>query len=147
MTRRLHTYEAPGITVTYDADVCAHAAECVRGLPDVFDPRERRWIRPERATPDDIERVVARCPTGALKAIRPMVSSALPEEPASRTAAPERVRIRVLDPGPLLVSGPVRVETESGEVLLEGDKVALCRCGGTANPPFCDGSHARRARR
>ena len=28
-----------------------------------------------------------------------------------------------------------------GNVLYEGDRAALCRCGGSANKPFCDGTH------
>jgi len=142
MTKRVQTYEAPGITVTYDPNLCVHAAECVRGLPAVFDPREKRWIRPERATPDEVERAVARCPTGALHAIRPGAAS--PAAAAAGGPPAKPVVVRVLQHGPLLVFGPIRIETETGEVLLEGDKVALCRCGGTGNPPFCDGSHARR---
>ena len=138
MTKRLQAYEAPGITVTYDPNVCVHAAECVRGLPEVFDPTEQRWIRPERATPEQVEQAVARCPTGALRAIRPAGAEAPP------AAQPVQVVVRLRAHGPLLVSGPVRIETEAGEVLLEADKAALCRCGGTGNPPFCDGSHAHR---
>ena len=142
MTKRVQTYEAPGITVTYDPNLCVHAAECVRGLPAVFDPREKRWIRPERATPDEVERAVARCPTGALHAIRP--GGVSPAAAAAGGPPAKAVVVRVLQHGPLLVSGPIRIETDTGEVLLEGEKAALCRCGGTGNPPFCDGSHARR---
>jgi uncharacterized Fe-S cluster protein YjdI len=142
MTRRLQTYEAPGITVTYDPTLCIHAAECVRGLPTVFDPGEKRWIRPERATPDEVERTVARCPTGALRAVRPPAAGLTVTASADRTATP--VVVRLQDNGPLLISGPIRIETEAGEVVREADRVALCRCGGTGNPPFCDGSHARR---
>jgi uncharacterized Fe-S cluster protein YjdI len=142
MSKRLQTYEAPGITVTYDPNVCVHAAECVRALPAVFDPAEKRWIRPELATPDDVERAVARCPTGALHAIRPAAATADSSAPALGRARP--VIVKLLAHGPLLVSGPIRIETEAGEIVLEATKVALCRCGGTGNPPFCDGSHARR---
>jgi CDGSH-type Zn-finger protein len=59
--------------------------------------------------------------------------------------------------GPLLVSGDVPVarrrpvESDQGEPLawdssdpLETkDRYALCRCGGSDNKPFCDGTHAR----
>lgn len=70
MTKRLQTYEAPGITVTFDPGVCIHSAKCVRGLPAVFDARRKRWIQLEHATPDEIAAQVARCPSGALQAVR-----------------------------------------------------------------------------
>ena len=91
MTRRLQTYDAAGITVTYDPDLCIHAAECVRGLPAVFDPNEKRWIRPERATPDEVERAVARCPTGALRAVRPDGVSAVNNVAGAPPPAPQVV--------------------------------------------------------
>jgi CDGSH-type Zn-finger protein len=33
------------------------------------------------------------------------------------------------------------VVNAEGEQLFQGDDVALCRCGASANKPFCDGSH------
>jgi uncharacterized Fe-S cluster protein YjdI len=59
-------YPADAITVTYDASVCFHAAECVRGLPEVFHPEVRPWITPQAATPERVAEVVGRCPSGAL---------------------------------------------------------------------------------
>ena len=41
----------------------------------------------------------------------------------------------------LSIAGQVRVRTEDGAILAEGEKVWLCRCGGSARKPFCDGSH------
>jgi hypothetical protein len=35
-----------------------HAEECVRGLPAVFDPRRKRWIRPGEASADEVAAVV-----------------------------------------------------------------------------------------
>jgi uncharacterized Fe-S cluster protein YjdI len=67
MTKRLQTYEAPGITVTFDPNVCIHAAACVRGLPAVFDVSQKRWIRPENAPAGDVAAQVGRCPSGALQ--------------------------------------------------------------------------------
>jgi CDGSH-type Zn-finger protein len=36
-----------------------------------------------------------------------------------------------------------RQSGDAGETIASADAAALCRCGGTANPPFCDGSHVR----
>ena len=64
---RLQVYEAPGITVTFDASLCRHSGHCVRHLPAVFDVHRKRWIRPEGAAADDVARVVEGCPSGALQ--------------------------------------------------------------------------------
>jgi uncharacterized Fe-S cluster protein YjdI len=67
MTKRLQTYETPEITVTFDPNVCTHSAACVRGLPAVFDIREKRWVRPEMASVGQVAAQVERCPSGALQ--------------------------------------------------------------------------------
>ena len=43
--KRRQTYEADDIIVTFDPDVCIHSGVCVRGLPDVFDIKHKRWAR------------------------------------------------------------------------------------------------------
>lgn len=56
----------------------------------------------------------------------------------------EPVRIKVRDDGPLKVSGPFVLEDGEGhEVPLpqDGRAVVLCRCGESADKPFCDASH------
>jgi CDGSH-type Zn-finger protein len=46
--------------------------------------------------------------------------------------------------GPYHVKGKVRIVTEAGrEIAFDGDEVWLCRCGQSANKPFCDGSHKK----
>jgi uncharacterized Fe-S cluster protein YjdI len=67
MSNRLQIYRAPGVTVTFSPELCCHSGNCVRGLPEVFDVGRRRWVRPERATPDEVAAQVARCPSGALQ--------------------------------------------------------------------------------
>ncbi len=48
------------------------------------------------------------------------------------------------DNGPYLVRGPARlVDAEGREWHLDREVIALCRCGGSSNKPFCDGTHAR----
>lgn len=54
------------------------------------------------------------------------------------------VTITPRDNGPYLVRGPVRlVDAEGREWNLDREVIALCRCGGSSNKPFCDGTHAR----
>jgi CDGSH-type Zn-finger protein len=55
----------------------------------------------------------------------------------------DKVTITPLLDGPNQVSGGVVVTDEAGNVIKEAEKVFLCRCGFSANKPFCDGSHKR----
>lgn len=66
-SKRLQVYETPEITVTFDPTVCRHSGHCVRSLPAVFDVRRKHWIRPEFGAADEVARVVAGCPSGALQ--------------------------------------------------------------------------------
>jgi uncharacterized Fe-S cluster protein YjdI len=67
VSKPLQTYDADGITVTFDPNVCTHSGRCVRGLPAVFDVNRARWVRPELATAEAVAAQVARCPSGALQ--------------------------------------------------------------------------------
>jgi CDGSH-type Zn-finger protein len=53
------------------------------------------------------------------------------------------LELRASENGPLLVSGGVRIKDAEGNVLFEGERAALCRCGGSGNKPFCDGTHEK----
>ena len=86
----------------------------------------------DAATADEIEAAVALCPSGALRTRR---------RRAHKSARPTETRVRASSNGPLLVTGGVRVLDADGNVLYEGERAALCRCGGSANKPFCDGTH------
>jgi uncharacterized Fe-S cluster protein YjdI len=70
MTRRRQTYESDDIIVTFDPDVCIHSGVCVRGLPDVFDIKRKRWIRPELQPAGRVADQVMKCPSGALQFVR-----------------------------------------------------------------------------
>lgn len=52
--------------------------------------------------------------------------------------------IQPSDNGPYLVRGPVSlVDPEGNEIEAKGKNIALCRCGGSQNKPFCDGTHSK----
>ena len=55
-------------------------------------------------------------------------------------------RVRVVRHGPVLVAGPVRIETSDGVVESDRFQVAICACGRSTTYPLCDTSH-RRCRR
>lgn len=66
MSDEIREYARDGIVVTWEPARCQHAAECVRGLPSVFDTGRRPWISPEAAELEEIVTVVDRCPSFAL---------------------------------------------------------------------------------
>lgn len=62
-------------------------------------------------------------------------------------------KIKIIKNGPYLVTGGITIkemiikpvgkhyEYEEGEELPQSESYAICRCGNTKTPPFCDGSH------
>jgi CDGSH-type Zn-finger protein len=55
----------------------------------------------------------------------------------------EQTKVTVMPDGPLMVEGNLKVVKMSGEEIKEGEKMFLCRCGHSANKPFCDGAHKK----
>jgi CDGSH-type Zn-finger protein len=45
--------------------------------------------------------------------------------------------------GPLRVRGNLEITAGTGKVVARIKSAYLCRCGGSANKPFCDGTHAK----
>ena len=125
-------YSTDEIVVEWEPRLCIHSGNCSRLLPKVFDRDRRPWVMADEAPADEIERVVAQCPSGALRTRRLKGLSVVP---------PQRREIRASENGPLLVTGGVRIVDAEGNVLHEGERAALCRCGGSKNKPFCDGTH------
>ncbi len=52
-----------------------------------------------------------------------------------------KLKITPIKNGPLMVEGQVKVNNSKNELIKEGDKLFICRCGGSTNKPFCDGTH------
>jgi uncharacterized Fe-S cluster protein YjdI len=128
------TYATDRIEVRWEPRLCVHIGECFQGLPDVFDPWSRPWVRPGAAGPDEIAEVVMRCPTGALHFRR------LDDGPQEDELAGD-VELAALPDGPMQVRGKIRLTDGAGRVLREDTRLALCRCGASRNKPFCDGTH------
>lgn len=128
-------YATEEIVVEWRPSLCYHSQNCVAALPAVFNPEARPWVNVHAANTDAVETAVAQCPSGALRSRRPA-------RPATVVAG-DRAEVRVLENGPLLLRGNLRVLADDGTELAELERAALCRCGQSQNKPFCDGSHAR----
>jgi uncharacterized Fe-S cluster protein YjdI len=124
-------YSNGEIIIYWEPKKCIHSQNCVHGLPQVFDHKARPWINLEKATTDDIIRVVESCPSGALTYKR---AGEAQEPPAC---------IAVRAKGPLLVTGNCRLIDAKGKEIASSDPFALCRCGGSKRKPFCDGTHTK----
>jgi CDGSH-type Zn-finger protein len=57
--------------------------------------------------------------------------------------ANERPTIECKENGPYIVKGLDRLASATGDVVATKSVMALCRCGASANKPFCDGTHAK----
>lgn len=62
-------------------------------------------------------------------------------QPLADRAGP--LKVTPLPDGPLLVEGNVEICAGTGRTVNRTVKAALCRCGQSANKPYCDGSHTR----
>jgi uncharacterized Fe-S cluster protein YjdI len=52
MKKKLYEFSGESINVVYDVKRCIHAAECVKGLPTVFDPKRKPWVDADAAPAD-----------------------------------------------------------------------------------------------
>lgn len=54
------------VTVVWEPGKCCHSTHCVKGLPEVFDPKQRPWVNIHAASTEKIIEQVKQCPSGAL---------------------------------------------------------------------------------
>ncbi len=59
-------YSKGEVTVIWQPKLCTHSGNCVRGLKDVFNNKERPWIKIDGADTQSIINQVKKCPSGAL---------------------------------------------------------------------------------
>ena len=125
------------ITIVWKPNMCIHSAICFKGLGGVFDPQKRPWITPEGGTTESIIAQVKKCPSGALSYY------------LNRDAGDEQVKVEAetivetMPNGPLIVYGNVTIKDSKGNLTKKNNATAFCRCGGSSNKPFCDGTHKK----
>ncbi|MFN7752564.1 MAG: CDGSH iron-sulfur domain-containing protein [Pseudomonadota bacterium] len=127
-TRR---YEGRGFAVHDRRPLCASTGFCTERAPEAFVRGREPWIDPNGVDEQALKQAVELCPSGAL------AWSAAQEKMGRHPAA--QPGLQVLRDGPFCVSGPVQFEhpRPPGDPM----RFTLCRCGASANKPYCDGSH------
>ncbi len=121
------------LTVFWKQALCQHSGNCVRGLPTVFNVKARPWINAQRDSAEKVIEQINKCPSGAL--------SYHMKSEQKNTRSTGGATIKIMSHGPFRVTGDFTLTDEDGNPLEKMEKVALCRCGGSSNKPFCDGTH------
>jgi len=129
-------YSNGEVTIVWQPDKCIHSGICVKGLPNVFKPKEKPWINPDAASTDELVNQVKQCPSGALSYFMNSSGDQKPTEDMEDSSA----KVQVVENGPLMVSGGVTVQHKDGSSETK-KSAAFCRCGHSGNKPYCDGSH------
>lgn len=133
------TYSNDEITIVWKPSVCIHSTLCwkgEKGLKSVFNPMEKPWIKPHGAETAQIIERVNHCPSGALSFHYNQETTE--GQKTDQVTAPV---VEVLPNGPLLVHGNIHLKHKETGISLTNTVTAFCRCGASANKPYCDGSH------
>ena len=138
---RTKEYSNGEITVLWQPALCIHSANCLIGLPGVFDSSERPWVNMNGANTKEIIKTVDTCPSRALTYLR----NAKPtiRKPRKKTRKTKKfARIQILKDGPAIISGNYIIrDADKKKIHFKTEKAALCRCGASHKKPLCDGTH------
>ena len=127
---RAKVFPGHGVAMTDDHSFCTHAGYCGDRFTNVW-----RMIAEtsDPAVRERLEHMVDLCPSGTIDHAPEVGAEA--EEPSFDPG------IAVSADGPLWVRGGVRIVSADDRTYEVRNRVTLCRCGHSANKPFCDGSH------
>lgn len=137
MKEVIKRYNKDDLTVVWQPAKCIHSKKCFAGLPEVFNPENRPWVQLNHKTAEVIIAQVKQCPSGALS----IDSAENNDETSVEQSDNASTKVAVTKGGPLLVNGALTIELANGETEEKAGMTALCRCGASANKPYCDGSH------
>lgn len=121
--------EGKDIMLWFDAKRCIHARFCVTGAPETFVANvEGDWLYPDNTDPAQLMHVAKQCPSGAIQI---KLKTDDPDE-----TPPQINTARIYENGPLVVHAEIILGDQP-----DGTRRVLCRCGKSADKPYCDGSH------
>ncbi len=134
-------YSNGEVSVFWKPELCIHSANCLIGLPGVFNNSKRPWIDIKGGPTKDIITAVNTCPSRALTFLKNTRIKSQSRKKGPKKAA-KFARIQVLKNGPILVTGNFIIrDANKKKIRVETETAALCRCGASKTKPFCDGNH------
>ena len=125
-------YVGKKITIHDNRGVCAHAGSCTDNLAAVFSLDKEPWIDPDGATVDEIIETIKACPSGALS---------YTVESIEHRDQDREPMVTVIKNGPYAITGGIELLEQTVGEGASSEHYTLCRCGGSNNKPFCDGTH------
>ena len=143
MPVKTHKYTNDEVTVVWKPETCMHSTICFKGLIDVFDPKKRPWINMQGASTEKIVEQVRKCPSGALSYFMNNEAQHENDETTILAEAANVINIEVMPNGPLLIKTDCLITYSDGKQETKKGNTALCRCGGSLNKPYCDGTHRK----
>jgi CDGSH-type Zn-finger protein/uncharacterized Fe-S cluster protein YjdI len=129
------TYRGKNIDVQWDSRLCIHIGECGNAEGELFVGGRDPWCQPDLVSDQEVKDIVTRCPSGALT--YQDKANGDDERPAQCNT------VQVVYNGPLYIQGELHIEDAPQGMPGVSYRAALCRCGQSANKPFCDNSHLR----
>ena len=67
LEKKKKKYKGENLDIYFHKDLCQHSGNCVNGDPTVFEVGRVPWILPLLEHEDNIQKVINKCPSGALK--------------------------------------------------------------------------------
>ena len=128
-------YGNDDIAIVWKPSLCIHSKQCWKNLPEVFNPRQKPWINAGTTEKKKITDQIDKCPSGAL--------SYSYNNKTNTDTMENQNKIEIASNGPILVHGTIEIKHADGTVETKEKMCALCRCGASANKPFCDGTHRK----
>ena len=143
MPKETVKYTNNEVTVVWKPKACIHSTICWKGLIEVFNPKEKPWVKINGAATEQIIEQVKKCPSGALSYYfnKEITAENPPEKKAVESTG--STKIDVSPNGPYVIKTTCLIVHTDGKEEIKTGTVALCRCGASANKPFCDGSHQK----
>ncbi len=127
-------YKKDELTIVWEPSKCIHSGICVKMLPEVYKPNDKPWIQQDNASVEQLKDQIDKCPSGALSYELELTDSVQENK---------GLVVEIMENGPILIKGKLEITHPSGAIESKDKTTAFCRCGASANKPYCDGAHRK----